>query len=460
MLQGTRLKPQETKRHGLVFVRSVRMDRQWWNMQIDNIPAAAPPLAAGRTWKVRYGVLTLIWLGWMMSFLDRMVMSVSLPFIGADLKIDTTSQGLIISAFFVGYAAFQIPGGLLADRFGPRKVMAVAITWWSVFTSLTGMALTMPILLAVRFLFGVGEGSFPGASWKAIATYFPSGQRGRATAIQSSVNTLGPALAVVVAASIIGAFGWRTVFVALGVPGLLVAAGMYWYYRDRPKDHPAISREELDELEADRAVQPGAGAVDAPVPLANVLKQPVLWQMAFIWFFFDITFWGFSSWLPSYLMKIRGFSLAQTGVLAAVPFLCGTVGTLLGGYCSDKFKSNRKWWYVLTAAVSAGFLYLTFSVESANAAVIYQCVSSFFMFFAMAMFWGMLMDKIPSRIMGVASGVVNFGGQLAGVVSPPIIGFLIKTGGGSYSSAFMFMILALVLSGVVTMTLRSTEAGS
>ena len=419
----------------------------------NDVTAGALAASQGKTWKVRYSVLLLIWLGWLFSFLDRMVMSVSLPFIGKDLNIDTTEQGLIISAFFIGYAAFQIPGGWLADRFGPRKVMAIAITWWSIFTSLTGFVLTLPFMLVIRFLFGVGEGCFPAASWKTISAYFPSKERGRATAIQSSVNTLGPALAVIVAAGIIGAFGWHTVFIALGIPGLLIAVAMYWYFRDNPKDHLGMSQQEIDELVADGANL--TASQEAPTPFMKILTQPVLWQMAAIWFLFDITFWGFSSWLPSYLMKVREFSLAKTGVMAAIPFLCGTVGTLLGGYFSDKLKSQRKWLYVATSVISAGFLYMTYSVADANSAVMFQCISSFFMFFAMAMFWGILMDHIPTKIMGRASGIVNFGGQMAGVVSPPIMGFLIQSSGGSYNSAFIFMIVALVASAAVTMTLKS-----
>ena len=416
-----------------------------------------PDLHQKKTWKARYTVLSLIWLAWLLSFLDRMVMSVSLPFIGRDLNLDTTQQGLIISAFFVGYAAFQIPGGFLADRFGARKIMAIGIAWWSVFTSLTGMVFTLPLMLAVRFLFGIGEGCFPSASWKMISTYFPSKERGRATAIQSTVNTLGPALAVIVAASIIGAFGWHMVFIVLGIPGLLIAAGIYFFTRDNPKDHPSITQQDLDELAADGTL------TDKPVeavPFKDVLKMPVLWQMAAIWFLFDITFWGFSTWLPSYLITVREFSLAKTGVMAAIPFLFGAGGTLLGGYVSDKCKSQRKWLYMVTAVIAAGFLYMTYTVESADMAVVYQCISALFMFFAMAMFWGILMDTIPNKIMGRASGIVNFGGQMAGVVSAPVMGFLIKASGGSYDSAFMFMIIALVASAVVTFTvkMRNTPA--
>ncbi|WP_058910636.1 MFS transporter [Entomohabitans teleogrylli] len=415
-----------------------------------SLPAGKP-----KSWKARYTILSLIWLAWLLSFLDRMVMSVSLPFIGRDLNLDTTEQGLIISAFFIGYAAFQIPGGFLADKFGARKIMAIGIAWWSVFTSLTGAVFTLPLMLAVRFLFGIGEGCFPAASWKMISTYFPSKERGRATAIQSTVNTLGPALAVVVAAGIISAFGWHMVFIVLGLPGLFIAAGIYLFTRDNPKDHPAITAQDLAELaQDDQSGQQNA----APVPFKDVMKMPVLWQMAAIWFLFDITFWGFSTWLPSYLITVREFSLAKTGVMAAIPFLFGACGTLLGGYCSDKFKPQRKMLYVITSVIAAGFLYMTFTVSSADMAVVYQCVSALFMFFAMAMFWGILMDTIPSKIMGRASGIVNFGGQMAGVVSAPVMGWLIHTSGGSYNSAFIFMIIALMASAAVTLTVKNNHA--
>ncbi|MDM3146080.1 MFS transporter [Citrobacter sp. Cf124] len=245
------------------------------------------------------------------------------------------------------------------------------------------------------------------------------------------------------------------VFIVLGIPGLFIAAGIYLFTRDNPKDHPAITQQDLAELAAD---DQGSLQNTSAIAFKDVLKMPVLWQMASIWFLFDITFWGFSTWLPSYLITVREFSLAKTGVMAAIPFLFGAGGTLLGGYCSDKFKPQRKTLYVVTSVIAAGFLYLTFSVSSADMAVVYQCISALFMFFAMATFWGILMDTIPSNIMGRASGIVNFGGQMAGVVSAPIIGWLIQSSGGSYNSAFIFMIAALLCSAVVTLTVKSSHA--
>ena len=417
---------------------------------------ATQPKAGG--WKARNSVLLFIWLGWMFSFLDRMVMTVSLPFIGADFNIGKTEQGLIISAFFIAYAGFQIPGGFLADKFGPRKVMAIAIVWWSIFTTLTGVATSLGVLLVIRFLFGIGEGCFPASSWKTISAYFPSKVRGRATAIQSSVNTLGPALAAIVAAGIIKEFGWHNVFIFLGFPGLLVGLGIWWFIRDNPKEHPGITVEEIKELEEDEAAESAAGtSATEKVPFSTVIKTGALWQMAAIWFLFDITFWGFNSWLPSYLMEARGLSLTKTGVMAAIPFLFGTVGTLAGGWASDKFKNGRTKLYAVGSVVAAFFLYLTFSVQDLTQAMTYQCLSALFMFFAMGIFWGILMDAISKNIMGTASGIVNFGGQMAGVVSPPIMGYLIQASGGNYDNAFWFMIAALVASAVVTLTVKTKK---
>lgn len=413
----------------------------------------------GFKWRVRYSILAIIWTGWLFSFLDRMVISIALPFIGKDLNIDATMQGAILSAFFGGYALFQIPGGMLADKFGSRKVMAIAITWWSIFTSMTGFVVSYPLMLLCRFVFGVGEGCFPGASWRAIATYFPPKERATATAIQSSVNTLGPAVASLVAAGIIAAFGWRSVFITLGIPGVLIGAAIWYYLKDDPAKHPHMTQEELAEINAQPAVGATA-ATTAGITFRQFLTKPILWQMVLIWFLFDITFWGFVSWLPSYLMKVRGFSLIKTGITGSIPFFVGTLGMLAGGYLSDRVKGQRKWMFIPNALVAGLFLYLTYTVPSADMAVVYQSISAFFMFLAMAAFWGLVMDTIPAHIMGSSSGTVNFGGQVAGFISPFIMGYLIDIGKGSFDTAFVFLIIALIASAVVALTVnqkRNTE---
>lgn len=421
-------------------------------------------VGTNKKWKARYTVLTFLWLAWLMSFLDRMVMGISLPYIGAEFGLDKTTQGWLISAFFLSYAGFQIPGGYLADKFGSRKVMFIAIIWWSIFTSLTGIVFEIGIfsafvvMVCVRFLFGIGEGAFPASSWKTISTYFPVKERGRATAIQSSVNTLGPAIATLVAAWIISMLGWRWVFILLGIPGIFIALGIRYYCRDNVKDCPVMTAEELAELEQDKQEQKNSsnGAnIEAKVPFMDVLKRVELWQLASIWFLFDITFWGFTTWLPSYLKEARGLSLAEIGIWGSIPFLFGTVGTLFGGYASDKYISKRNLIYILSTVLAAIFLYLMFTAASVVHTIIYQCLASLFMFMAMGVFWGFLMHVISANIMGTASGIVNFGGQLAGVVAAPVMGMLVDANNGSYDNAFIFIIITLLASSVVILTVRT-----
>ena len=378
-------------------------------------------------------------------------MNVSLPFIGHDLGIDKTVQGSIISAFFIGYALFQIPGGYLSDKFGPRKVMAFAIIWWSMFTLFTGLIYVLPLMLLTRFMFGAGEGCFPASSWKTIATYFPAKERGRATAIQSSVNTLGPAISVIVAVAIIEWLGWRDVFIILSIPGFILGLLIYKFIRNHPNENKLIDANELQELAINNE---NVIITNSSYSLINVLKMPILWKLSLIWFLFDITFWGFTTWLPSYLLEARGLSLSKTGILAAIPFLFGALGTLIGGYFADKFAQKLKYVYGLAAFISGIFLFFMFQVENLQAAIVFQCISALFMFIAFAIFWGMLMRMIPPEIMGKASSIVNFGGQVAGVLSPFIIGFLIDNANGGYNHAFLFMVIALISSAILTFFIK------
>ncbi|AIF49827.1 MFS transporter [Pelosinus sp. UFO1] len=411
-------------------------------------------VSRGFHWKARYTVLSILWVGWLFSFLDRMVVSIALPFIGREFQLNAASQGMILSTFFAGYAIFQIPGGMLADKFGPRRVMAFAIVWWSVFTSLTGMVLSYPLMLICRFVFGIGEGCFPGSSFKTIAMYFPPKERATATAIQGSVNALGPAVASLVAAGIIAAFGWNTVFITLGIPGLVIGLAIWFYVKDNPAEHPHITPEELSELNLVSPDVSNSNISYQKITFKEFLQKPVLWQMLLIWFLFDITFWGFISWLPSYLMEVRGFSLLKTGFYGSLPFFIGTIGMLIGGYLSDYFKGKRKWLFIPSSLMAAFFIYMTFSVAAPNMVIVYQSVAALFMFLAYAAFWGLVVDSIPADIMGAGSGMVNLGGQIAGLVSPFAMGHLIDLNKGSFDMAFAFLAIAAIGSAAVAFTVK------
>lgn len=407
-------------------------------------------------WGARHTVLVFIWLGWFLSFLDRMVITLSLPFIGKEFNIDAAAQGLILSAFFAGYALFQIPGGMLADKLGFRRMLSVGIVWWSAFTTLTGAVFSYPLLLLVRFAFGLGEAVLPGSSYKTLTTYFPSKERGTAIGIQSTANSIGNIFASITAAAIIVVLGWRAVFLVLGIPGVILGVYYWMKFKDNPADHPQMTPEDLAELQADREEEQKQLLADNKSGLSfkDIIKTPILWQMIAIWFLADIAIWGFSSWMPSYLMNVRGLSVMKTGIYGSLPYLFGAIGILLGGRAADRYRDKIKWLFVGAAALGGVFIYLLFVAPSTEMTIFYQCLANGLMCFSQGVFWTMVSDSFPASLMGSGSAAVNFGGQVAGLVAPAAMGFMIKASGGSYNAAFLLLVVSLVAAAVLALTIK------
>jgi sugar phosphate permease len=398
--------------------------------------------------------LALLFAAWTVSYLDRMVMAASIPYIAKDFHLSPVQMGMLMSAFFLGYSLFQVPGGILADRFGARKVMSWALVWWSIFTGLTGLVSSRTSMLCIRVLFGAGEGIFPGASKKSIAHWFPVKDRSTANAIMLSSNALGPALAPLFVAAVISTWGWRTVFFSLFVPGLLVVFLMRKYVKDNPQDSKYVSPEELAEIQS---VEPKMRA-GAEVTWLSSMQDWRVWQCFLMWFTFDITLWGFASWLPTYLLRVRGFALLKMSIAASLPFFAGTVGLIFGGWMSDKwFQNSRKVPIIITQLIGAFCLYLTYTVTSPNGAIVYQAFAGGFLYMGMGAFWALPMSIIPKSVMGTASAVVTMGGQLAGLVSPLVIGYLVQISGGSFNTSFMFLIAGTLLSSAIALTVKEQK---
>ena len=200
-----------------------------------------------------------------------------------------------------------------------------------------------------------------------------------------------------------------------------------------------------------RRILPGKRKSD--VSFKELLKKPILWQMALIWFFFDITFWGFTSWLPSYLIKEKGLSLMSTGIYSALPYLVGTVAIVLGGYLSDKVKGNRKWVFIPSALAGGVALFFMFQTPSLAMVIVCQCFAAFFMFLAQGAFWGLVVVSLPAKIMASGSATVNCFGSIAGFISPFLMGYMIQTS-GSFDTSFIMMIVALVVAAVIALTIN------
>ena len=409
--------------------------------------------------KKRYIVVGVLFTIWVVAYLDRMVMATAIPYIADEFGLTPVSMGVVMSAFFIGYAFCQIPGGLLADKFGAQKVMFTGIAWWSVFTAITGMAYSLISMIFIRIAFGIGEGVFPAASWRAVANWFPAKERGAATGIMLSSNSFGPALAPLFVVAVMAAWGWRMVFYSLLALGVVMCFLIWHFIPDNPADSKFLSKEELAEIQAgDTSVSTAATGDEKKASFWSVIKVSAVWQSFLIFFFFDITLWGFLSWLPSYLVRARGFEMSTMGIVASLPFFVGTIGIILGGMISDKyFRYSRKKPLIVAQILGAIFLYQTYTVASANMTIVYETFAGFFLWYAFGSLFALPMSAISKNITGRAMGFINTAGQIAGFLSPIIIGYLIQISGGSFDSCFMCLIGATIVSCLFAFTVKERK---
>lgn len=388
---------------------------------------------------------------YLVAWLDRMAISMALPSMMKDLDLSPTLAGTIMSAFFLGYAAFQMPGGMLSDKVGPRKVITGALAWWSIFTGFTGMVSSISSMMIVRFLFGVGEGIFPGPVWRVIGNWFSKKDRATANSLILTTVALGPALTPLIVAPILGAYGWRVMFYILGIMGVVCVIASWFYISNTPKEHKGIPQAELDEHEAEVAADALiADKVMAKASLGQLMASPAIWILFVSVLTLTITIYGYLTWLPAYLIKVRGLSLAKAGIAASVPFFFASIGMAASGWLSDKyFRNNRKYLVIASELIGAFFLYQFFNVADMAAAQIYQCVAAFFLYMALGAIWTLPVLMIPVHLMGSGAGFVNTGGQLGGFLAPIAIGFMIDYFGGNYVAGFNVLIGSSVFSALI-----------
>lgn len=403
-------------------------------------------------WKARHTVLSVLCATAVISFMDRMVMSAAVPFIAKDFALTPFESGVLMSVFFAGYAIAQVPGGLLADRFGVRRVTALALVWWSTFAALTGAATNLLSMLVARFLFGLGEGVYPAAAFKTVAVWFPAKERATANALKLASTPLGGALAPLLVVAVMAFGSWRTVFYALFLPGVILAVLFWIFVKDDPSKSTRVTAEELAEVAGEHGAS--VAKVHPGTALASAIREPVLLRYFLVLFSFNIGYWGFTSWLPTYLMTARGFSAVQMGVAASLPFFAATAGCLVGGWISDRFFStNRRLPIIVTQLCAATLLYLTYMSSSTIMLVICQTLAGFFLSFFSSTFWALPITTMPRALMGVITGFINMAGQIAAFLAPMIVGYMVGAADGTYGPTFALLIGAILLSCALVFTL-------
>ena len=383
----------------------------------------------------RWTMILLCCLANTINYVDRANLAVAAPIIQRDLGFDATTMGLILGGFFWTYSFMQMPFGWFADKFGARISLSLAVVWWSVFTALTALARGVFSLMGCRLLLGVGEaGAYPSFA-KVAANWFPSSERGLASSIFDSGSRIGAALSLPLVTWIIGTFNWQTSFIVTGLLGVIWAVFWIIVYRD-PEQHRSVTPEQLDQLQAER----GSTLKDGPkVPWSSLFRYRTIWGMMIGFFCLNFVIYFFITWFPTYLVKARGFSLAQLGTLGLLPGLVSIPCGWLGGFTSDALY--RRGWS-LTAArktcLVGGMLMssvITLSVFAPNAYLALVCFAIAYgsLAFTAASIWSLPGDVAPTPA-HVASigGIQNFASNLAGIVTTTFTGVMLTITSGSF----------------------------
>jgi len=418
---------------------------------------------AGKASRVRHMVLFWLCLLYLISYLDRVAISVTAPQMMKELSFSKIQMGLIFAAFSYPYALFQIVGGTLGDAYGPRRVLAVMMSWWSAFTAATSLGWNLASLFVIRVLFGLGEaGGFPVAT-RAMATWFPPEARGNLQGITHAASRFGAAVAPPVAVALMVSLGWRSVFYILGGLGFLWALGFYFVYRDNPHDHPGVNEAELERIAGQRQ-SASAGPKKRTIPWRLIAKNGNLWRLVFADFCYGYSLWVYLTWLPTYLVASRHFSLLKMGFYAALPLLGGMVGDLVGGLLSDHIyvKTGNLRLARCSITVAAFLGSMGFTIAGAYTANAYTAVYAltaafFFLEGANANLWAIAMDLGGNYYSGTVSGVMNTGFGVAGMISPVVFGAIVQWS-GSWIVPFIVSTSLLALGAVAIVTVNPTRA--
>ncbi|CAM3541631.1 TPA: MFS transporter [Salmonella enterica] len=409
---------------------------------------------AGKKTHARYYILFMITLVLTLATGDRATLSVAGPEMQKELGISAVEIGYLFSAFSWAYVISMTPAGWVADKVGSKRAMFLGILLWSVMTVFMGLVsyvtFVVPALLILRFLLGVCESPVGPSAGRIIAAWFPSQERGVAGAIFNSAQYASLAIFTPLMAWLCHAFGWDHVFIVMGVIGIIIAFcwSKFFYV---PTKHPGINHEEMEYLkeggalvELDTATHvKGERKRAGWQEIGQLFKSRMLIGIFIGQYCISAITWFFMTWFPIYLVKERGMSILQAGFMASVPAICGLVGGIMSGFFSDWLlrKTNnlslaRKVPITIGLTMSASMILCNY--VGSEALVMFLMSAAFFGKGFGSLGWAVVADTAPKEIIGTTGGLFNSLGNIAGIVTPVVIGYILQET-GSFANALVFV---------------------
>ena len=374
----------------------------------------------------------------LITYIDRVAISQAAPFITRDLGLSRIEMGWALAIFGYAYAIFEIPGGWLADRIGPRKVLMRIVTWWSFFTAATGWATGAMSLIVVRGLFGAGEaGAFPSMT-RTLTTWLPARERERAQALVWLATRVSAAATPALVLWLITTIGWRRAFEVFGVIGLVWAFAFYRWFRDDPATHQSVNAAELALMPdpAERGIAHG-------VPWRRIFSSRSVWLLSIQYMCLAYGWWFYVNWLPTYLRDARGTSFQLGALLSGLPLLLGGVGCLVSAAVlprlARRFNSVKlaRRMVAIAGFVGASVSILFFTqIDDPIRAMFVLGMAGFFNDLVMPAAWAGTMD-VGGRYAGTVSGAMNTMGSIAGAFSVTVVGYLLAWTGDNWTLTFL-----------------------
>ena len=396
----------------------------------------------------RYTILLIIFIVTAINYADRATLSIAGTEVAKELHLSALSMGYIFSAFGWAYLLMQIPGGWLLDRYGSKKVYTFSLFFWSLFTFMQGFVDMLPLAWAgismflMRFMLGFSEApSFP-ANARIVAAWFPTKERGTASAIFNSAQYFSLALFSPLLGWLTFAWGWEHVFTVMGAIGFVLTF-LWVKFIHNPTDHPGMSAAELDFIKKGGAVVDMDHKKTAQDYIKQMLTNRMMLGVFFGQYFINTITWFFLTWFPIYLVQEKGMSILKVGMVASIPALCGFAGGVLGGVFSDSLIKRgcsltlaRKLPIVLGMLLASTIILCNYTDNTVL--VIALMALAFFGKGFGALGWPVISDTAPKEIVGLCGGVFNVFGNVASIVTPLVIGYLVSEL-HSFNAALLFV---------------------
>jgi MFS family permease len=403
-------------------------------------------------------VLLLLCAMYFITYVDRVNVSTAASQFGAELHLSHIEIGFVFSAFAYPYLVFQIIGGWVGDRFGPRRTLAVCAVIWAGATIMTGLAGGFVSLIIARLLLGLGEGAtFPTAT-RAMSNWMPADKRGFAQGTTHAASRIGNAVAPPLIVWLMIATSWRGAFIVTGVISFLWAIVWLFYFRNDPREHKSITAEECATLSSFSGVKQRV-----PVPWRALLGRMA--PVTAVYFCYGWVLWLFLGWIPQYFLHNYHMELGKSALFASGVFFAGVLGDWLGGSVTDRIlrrSGNIRMARNVMVGVCMFLTMLSLApimlVSNMSITMAAVCLSGGFFFNEMTIgpMWAVPMDIAPKHA-GTASGIMNSGSALAAIISPVVGGFLIDRT-GNWNLPFTVSMILMGLGIVLSFTMRPDRA--